>query len=103
MSKTQYSLAPSVPTTSWSADGNCSKLSELLDGIRSGNLLHLTEVKLSGCGLTELPPEICQLKLLERLDLGGNLLSGLPASFSKLVSLQVLFFLNNRFSFVPKV
>jgi hypothetical protein len=104
MSSTQHLHSPNIPaTSSWSADGNCSRLSELLDGIRTGSLLHLTELKLSGCGLTALPPEICQLRMLEKLDLGGNLLSDLPSDFSNLVSLQILFFLNNRFSVVPEV
>ena len=89
--------------SSWSADGNCSNLPELIDGIRSGKLLHLTDLKLAGCGLTEMPPEIGQLTMLEKFDVGGNLLSDLPASFANLISLRILFFLNNRFTAVPEV
>ena len=101
MSISHHSLTPVAST--WSADGDFSKLPELLEGVRSGKLLGLTDLKLSGCGLTELPPEVSQLKLLEKLDLGGNMLNGLPADFSNLVSLRVLFFLNNRFTSVPEV
>ena len=89
--------------SSWSADGNCSRLPELIAGIQSGKLLHLTELKLAGCGLTEIPAEISQLTMLEKFDAGGNSLSDLPASFANLISLRILFFLNNRFTAVPEV
>ena len=65
--------------------------------------MHLTELKLAGCGLTEIPAEFGQLTMLEKFDAGGNSLTDLPASFANLVSLRILFFLNTRFIAVPEV
>jgi Leucine-rich repeat (LRR) protein len=60
---------------------------------------------LSGCGLSTIPAEIGALVSLEVLNLGGNPLSdgSLPASFTQLVNLRVLFFLGCDFTSVPEM
>lgn len=73
-----------------------------LDALRRGDLAGARELRLAGCGLTELPREVLGLAdTLEVLDLGGNALTELPADFGRLARLRVLFGSNNRFERLP--
>ena len=96
-------MAPQL--TSWSAGGEASKVAALLAGIRArdASILGITDLDLTGCGLEELPTEVCELTRLEKLNLGGNNLADLPDAFSALVSLRILFFLGNAFRAIPAV
>ena len=64
-------------------------MAALLAGIRArdASILGITDLDLTGCGLEELPTEVCELTRLEKLNLGGNNLADLPDAFSALVSL----------------
>ena len=72
---------------------------ELAAGVHDG----CTELDLSGRGLPELPPELCALTQLTKLNAANNLLTALPDGFERLVNLRTLFFLGNRFTEVPAV
>ena len=80
-------------------------MAALLAGIRArdASILGITDLDLTGCGLEELPTEVCELTRLEKLNLGGNNLADLPDAFSALVSLRILFFLGNAFRAIPAV
>ena len=52
-------------------------------------------------GLTVLPPEIGQLKLLRKLELDGNQLTTLPPEIGQLRNLQGLLLLNNQLTALP--
>ncbi|MDP2435082.1 MAG: hypothetical protein Q8P67_05020, partial [archaeon] len=54
------------------------------------DMLHLTEVDLSGCSILFLPPAIGQLICLESLNLQGNQLQILPDTLHELVALKDL-------------
>ena len=56
----------------FAAGGDPQKIAPLLAGIRDASLLGLRRLDLSGCGLETLPEEICSLRQLELLNLGGN-------------------------------
>ncbi|MGU3538824.1 leucine-rich repeat-containing protein kinase family protein [Methylobacterium sp. A54F] len=77
---------------------------ELLRRLRRGELAGIRALRLPACGLTEFPPEILGLAdTLERLDLAGNALTGLPGEFGRLRRLRVLFGSGNRFARLPPV
>jgi hypothetical protein len=75
-----------------------------IDALRSGALAGARELRLGGCGLTEVPPEIFGLAdTLEVLDLSGNALAALPHDLSRLKRLRVFFCSGNRFTCLPPV
>ncbi|UFN48558.1 leucine-rich repeat-containing serine/threonine-protein kinase [Roseomonas sp. OT10] len=77
---------------------------DTLQALRRGDLTGVRELRLSGLGLTELPPEILGLaETLEVLDLGHNALTCLPPDFARLKRLRVLFCSGNRFDRLPSV
>lgn len=51
--------------------------------------------------LETLPPEVCSLGRLQRLDLSGNALTALPAGVSQLTSLRGLVVRQNRLAALP--
>ncbi len=72
-----------------------------LSQLRSGELRGTTRLDLR-CGLTEFPREILDLAdSLEILDLSDNRLSSLPADFSRLRRLRILFCSGNDFTHLP--
>ncbi|MFA0543661.1 leucine-rich repeat-containing protein kinase family protein [Vibrio sp. 10N.222.52.B7] len=74
-----------------------------LEQLKSGQLKGIKRLKLSE-SLTEFPLEIIELAdSLEILDLSGNQLSDLPAEFSKLTNLRIIFASNNLFTHLPDV
>lgn len=74
-----------------------------LTQLRSGILNGITSLKLSE-RLTTFPEEIFELAdTLEILDLSSNNLSSLPANFSRLKKLRILFCSNNLFTVLPEV
>ncbi|ABZ77576.1 serine/threonine protein kinase [Shewanella halifaxensis HAW-EB4] len=74
-----------------------------IEQLTSGQLKGITRLQLSK-GLTAFPQEIFELAdTLEILDLSGNQLSDLPANFSDLHQLKILFLTNNCFDSIPAV
>ncbi|MBD2449294.1 leucine-rich repeat domain-containing protein [Nostoc sp. FACHB-152] len=74
---------------------------ELLHLIGQANRDKVTELDLSGKGLTKLPAEIGQLVNLRSLDLSDNQLSSLPGEIGQLVNLQSLDLSDNQLSSLP--
>lgn len=75
-----------------------------LTQLRHGALAGARELRLPGCGLTALPPEVFGLAgTLELLDLSDNALTQLPEDFGRLTRLRVLFCSGNRFDRLPPV
>ena len=75
-----------------------------------GNVLHLiepgvkdniVELDLSGKNLAMLPPEIMQLRYLQRLDLSFNQLTTLPPELGTLSELQKLYLNDNQLTELP--
>lgn len=62
---------------------------------------HGTELELFNLGLTQLPPEIGQLRLLMNLSAGGNRLTSLPPEINQLEVLTELNLSHNLFSNLP--
>lgn len=84
---------------------HAERRARLLAAIKDGSLAAtgLTRLDLSGCGLTELPPELGTLASLEFLNLGMNPLRSLPDTFAGLINLRILFFLACEFTVVPEI
>jgi small GTP-binding protein len=61
----------------------------------------VTTLDLIGLGLTQLPPELCQLTALTSLNLSGNQLSSVPPELGKLTALTELHLWINQLSSVP--
>lgn len=59
------------------------------------------KLDLSDCGLTEVPPEVCNLKSLEELSLAGNQLRQLPDCIGNLVHLEKLQLSGNYLESLP--
>ncbi|WP_104908849.1 leucine-rich repeat domain-containing protein [Nostoc sp. 'Lobaria pulmonaria (5183) cyanobiont'] len=74
---------------------------ELLQIIQKAARDKVTELDLSGKGLTTLPPEIGQLTNLRSLHLHNNQLSSLPAEIVQLTNLRSLHLFNNQLSSLP--
>lgn len=75
-----------------------------LAALRRGELAGARSLVLSDAGLSELPAEVLALAdTLEALDLSHNRLQTLPAGFSRLRRLRVLFCSGNRFRQLPPV
>jgi Leucine-rich repeat (LRR) protein len=74
---------------------------ELLAIIEQAAREELTELDLSGKGITELPGEIGKLVNLRSLRLNDNELSELPESIGKLINLQDLFLVRNSLAALP--
>ena len=73
-----------------------------LHALRRGELSGATELRLSG--LSKFPKEIFDLAdTLELLDISGGSLSVLPAEFSRLKKLRVLFCSHNHFTHLPEI
>ncbi|MCR0981748.1 leucine-rich repeat-containing protein kinase family protein [Roseomonas populi] len=73
-----------------------------LDALRRGDLAGARELRLTGLGLREFPPEILGLAdTLEVLDLGGNALTDLPAGIACLRRLKILFLSGNPMRRLP--
>ncbi|XP_042459946.1 probable disease resistance protein At1g61300 [Zingiber officinale] len=62
----------------------------------------LTYLDLNGCGIRELPREICSLTELQYLDLSYNLITSLPAEFGCLSKLEYLLLSDTDLKIVPK-
>ncbi len=78
------------------------KVDALLASIARGETP--SQIDLSNCGLTEIPPEVFALRgAVESLNLGGNQLTDLPDSISQLTNLRILFFAQNNFTSIPLV
>jgi hypothetical protein len=77
------------------------KKGELLRGWIEENCKDLTLLYLSKAGLTYLPPEICQLSKLQRLDLRGNQLTSLPVEIGLSSQLQTLDLSQNQLTSLP--
>ncbi|PHJ69274.1 GTPase [Nostoc linckia z18] len=74
---------------------------ELLQIIEQAARDKVTELDLSGKGLTTLPAEIGQLTNLQTLNLSDNQLSGLAVEFEQLTNLQTLDLSFNQLSSLP--
>lgn len=75
----------------------------LLEDLHRGALGGSRELTLSA-GLSEIPEALLELgDTLEILDLSGNELADLPASFERMRALRILFLSKNRFEHVPEV
>lgn len=81
-----------------------SPVDRTLAALRRGELAGARSLVLSDAGLNELPIEVLALAdTLEALDLSHNHLQALPAGFSRLRRLRVLFCSGNRFRQLPPV
>ncbi|MEB3231177.1 MAG: leucine-rich repeat-containing protein kinase family protein [Leptolyngbyaceae bacterium] len=77
---------------------------DLLAALRSRQLTHQPELRLTACHLTEFPPEILDLAdSLEFLNLSDNQISRLPDDVGRLKKLRIAFFNNNQFEEFPEV
>ncbi|KAG6530654.1 probable disease resistance protein At5g43740 [Zingiber officinale] len=65
------------------------------------NMPCLTYLDLSGCGITELPKEICSLTELRYLNLWANPITRLPAEFGCLGKLEYLLLRGTHLKIVP--
>ncbi|MGF2011026.1 COR domain-containing protein [Nostoc sp. DedVER01b] len=74
---------------------------QLLQIIEQAARLKVTILKLSGKGLTTLPPEIGKLTNLQTLYLSNNQLSSLPPEIEKLANLQAFYLGSNQLSSLP--
>ncbi|MEH2185870.1 MAG: COR domain-containing protein [Nostoc sp.] len=74
---------------------------ELLQIIEQAAKDKVTELDLSGTGLTTLPPEFGQLTNLRSLYLRSNQLSSLPPEFGQLINLRSLYLRSNQLSSLP--
>ena len=75
-----------------------------LQRIREAAASGVTELRLSGLGLTELPPEIGQLISLQGLSLEDNELTGLPSEIGRLNNLHRLNLqLNHLTALLPEI
>jgi len=75
-----------------------------LAALRAGDLAGARALNLSGADLSEVPPEIFGLaEMLEVLDIGATRISALPAEFSRLKKLTVLFASGAPFRRLPEV
>ncbi len=71
-------------------------LQQLLDGVPIASNQCVLK------GLAELPPSaVCSLRSVEVLDVSGGALQDLPANFSDLCCLKILFASNNNFARSP--
>ena len=61
--------------------------SRIKEARRSG----VSELYLSGIGLTSVPDYLAQLAHLQSLDLSGNQISAIPDSLAQLAKLQILY------------
>lgn len=78
-------------------------MEQTFEELQAGKLVGVSRLKLA-CGLTEFPEEILTLSdTLEILDLSDNQLTELPASFSELQKLKIVFFARNHFTEFPAV
>ncbi len=76
---------------------------QTLTALKNGEYKGATRLKLAE-GLREIPAEVFDLAdTLEVLDLSGNRLSSLPAAFTRLKRLKVLFLSDNAFTVWPEV
>ncbi|EEC05116.1 calponin homology (CH) domain-containing, chdc/lrch, partial [Ixodes scapularis] len=80
---------------------NGRKLRELPKCTAKYDLRDTVHADLSKNRLYELPPEVCQLSLLERLDCHNNLLRTVPSSVISMQSLTYLDLSRNQLSTVP--
>lgn len=74
---------------------------EALRRIKEAQMSGTTELDLSWIRLTAVPPEIGQLKTLQKLELWGNQLTALPPEITQLVSLEHLNLKGNQFTVLP--
>lgn len=66
--------------------------------------LDTREIRLTGRGLTQLPPEVFDhADTLELLDVSGNQLDALPDDLHRFQRLRILFASSNRFTALPRV
>ena len=84
-----------------SAQPNDPAYTEALRRTRSCAAHHDTSLDLSSLGLTEVPPEIWQFAVLQRLYLSQNQLTTLPPEIGRLANLQVLNLYSNQLTSVP--
>ncbi len=75
---------------------------ELLKVIEDAKASGVTELDLSGKGLTTLPNELFQLRNLVTLDLSGNLFATLPQEICQLRNLATLDLSGNLFAILPQ-
>ena len=73
----------------------------LLQAIINANQREITELDLSGRGLTALPPEIGRLTNLQHLNLNGNELVSLPPEIGRLTNLAELEVNRNQLTSLP--
>src|ERR1035438_104847 len=71
--------------------------SRIKEARRSG----VSELKLSGLGLTSVPYSLAQLAKLQILTLNGNQISAIPDSLAQLANLQSLYLSGNQISAIP--
>ncbi len=74
---------------------------DLLERIETARREGVTELDLSGQGLTSLPPEIGSLSRLEVLDLAENQLTTVPRELGQLANLRHLNLSGNQLTAVP--
>src|SRR5688500_18243192 len=74
---------------------------EALVRIEDARVHGMTELNLSGLGLTELPPEIGQLTRLSWLRLDKNQLADLPPEIVQLPNLRALALAENQLTSLP--
>ncbi|KAL3310004.1 hypothetical protein Ciccas_011437 [Cichlidogyrus casuarinus] len=77
------------------------KLPHIPPAIGDTRLENLKVLLLDTNDLKVIPPELCQLKFLQKLCLSNNNLKELPREFTNLVNLQSLHLANNSIEFFP--
>jgi Leucine-rich repeat (LRR) protein len=76
-------------------------IDEVLEAIELAKEQKLKTLSLSNRGISELPPEIGKLSLVQKLDLSYNYISKIPAEFSRLTNLRSVYFNHNEIEELP--
>lgn len=77
-------------------------IDEVLEAIEVAKDQKLKKISLSNRGITELPPEIGRLTMVQKLDISYNSIKSLPQEFCHLTNLRSLYLNHNEIEALPE-